>query len=1378
MRGVLCVLALVVGLVVGLGVLCSDYARADISAPQPLEAWKDWVLYGNERFFCPSLFDDGDARQCLWPEVLKIDVDGRTGRFSHKWTALVDDWLPLPGSKQMWPGQVTLDGQSVPVLLHNGGPAVYVQAGTVTLEGSFMWGELPETLAIPAITGKIELIVNGSPVPIPFVDGRHHIWLKQPGSQAGPSGAENRLVVNIFRLIEDSVPMRVHNLIRLTVSGESRREDLPPLLPSGVRLLSVKSPLPVKLGEDGQVSVEVKPGQWDLNILTVYHEIPSKLGPAAAPFGKEIWVFKAFPHLRMVRLDGLPSVDASQTTLPVQWRRYPAFIASHGDELRLREYQRGTSDSTTDDLVLHREWWLDFDGKGATIRDNITGRLGQRKFLGLDSNTYLLGHLLKNGQDQLITQTDKLPAGLVLEKGPLQVTAVSRIAPLASGVPFALGWNCKFNAASGVVNLPPGWQLLGVKGGTVPEQSTWLSRWSLLDFFLILVISLAVSRLKGRLWGVIFLAGLALTWQEAAAPRYVWLVLIIVLPLLRLLAGGEAGTGSFRYRVVKTTYVAALLVLAAASLMFARGQLRTAIYPQLEPHDSRFVERRVAPQTVDKLRRKAGGMKRTSPRPERAMMALQEDAEVDRSEEPAYVLPPDRETTIQTGPPAPGWRWKTVPVNYGLASGQQTITFWLLSPAANSVSCVVRVAALLMLVFCFFNVDLIGSWRQQRWIRRVAVLAAGIGVLGLQSQAHADIPSADLLSELEARLLKPHPCYPECAAFERAAVSVEELSTDNLFTIDLEVSVHAVVKTVVPLPYGEDTWFPSEITLDGQALPSMIRRDRSLFVPVPKGVHTLHVRGRARRPERLRFLFPLQPYSVSVRAPGWLVSGIDAHHQVPHVLVLTRDRATTASGEASLSQSGRRVADYFIVERDLALGLEWRVTTRLERQVLSGAKPAMTVAVPLISGELVRTQGMTVKDGHVMVDLPAETAAVTWESSLPIVDKLELVVPVDSDWAEVWRLTASPFWNINAQGVPTTYLDHRPETHWYPRPGESLIINPIRLYPAPGATSTIDAVRVDYTIGEGYNRMMVAADVRTSKGGIQTILPPVDCILRKVQVNGQRLPVSSRSNELSIPLQPGRQTIDVEWHQPVIDGQSWIGNILRPKLMRLPEVDLSGISHNIDVNFHVPENCWLLFAGGPRQGPAVLIWSYLAVIALAAVLLGKFSRTPVKTHQWFLLGCGLVTLDVPTMVMVPAWFVAMSIRRKQSPESPLSFNLMQIGLAIWTVLVVMALYRAVQQGLLGTPDMQVIGNGSGRRLLHWTQDRSDKGIAGPWMIVGTLHLYRLFMFAWALWAATRVLTWARWALDGFRSRGWWRKMPLPPKRSRPAELDKGTDSKV
>ena len=190
-------------------------------------------------------------------------------------------------------------------------------------------------------------------------------------------------------------------------------------------------------------------------------------------------------------------------------------------------------------------------------------------------------------------------------------------------------------------------------------------------------------------------------------------------------------------------------------------------------------------------------------------------------------------------------------------------------------------------------------------------------------------------------------------------------------------------------------------------------------------------------------------------------------------------------------------------------------------------------------------------------------------------------------------------------------------------------------------------------------------------------------------------------------------------------------------------------------------------AGGPRWGPAILFWSYLVVIVLAAVGLGRARLTPLKTWQWVLLGMGLTQVPAPLALIIVGWLLALKLREQHAmPGHWLGFNALQVGLAVLTLVALISLFQAVKAGLIGNPEMQIVGNNSSAAILNWTQDRVAETLPRPWVFTLPIWSYRALMLAWSLWLAFALLGWLKWGWHCFSREGLWKKAPRRIKRAK------------
>jgi hypothetical protein len=89
---------------------------------------------------------------------------------------------------------------------------------------------------------------------------------------------------------------------------------------------------------------------------------------------------------------------------------------------------------------------------------------------------------------------------------------------------------------------------------------------------------------------------------------------------------------------------------------------------------------------------------------------------------------------------------------------------------------------------------------------------------------------------------------------------------------------------------------------------------------------------------------------------------------------------------------------------------------------------------------------------------------------------------------------------------------------------------------------------------------------------------------------------------------------------------------------------------------------------------------------------------------------------------------------------------------------------AVGEGLLGSPQMFIEGNGSTAELLKWTVARVESALPQPSWVSVSVWWYRVAMLAWALWLALALIRWLRQGWESFSRGDLWRRKPAatPP----------------
>ena len=108
---------------------------------------------------------------------------------------------------------------------------------------------------------------------------------------------------------------------------------------------------------------------------------------------------------------------------------------------------------------------------------------------------------------------------------------------------------------------------------------------------------------------------------------------------------------------------------------------------------------------------------------------------------------------------------------------------------------------------------------------------------------------------------------------------------------------------------------------------------------------------------------------------------------------------------------------------------------------------------------------------------------------------------------------------------------------------------------------------------------------------------------------------------------------------------------------------------------------------------------------------------------------------------------------------------MQIGIGVLTFFAMGALVFAISKGLLGHPDMNIVGNGSSSGLLRWYQDVSDNTLPQAWIFSIPMLAYRIAMLAWALWISFGLITILKWGWKQFTQPTIWYSSPAKTKHT-------------
>lgn len=1348
--------------------------------PEVLRPWTSWVLSGTEAERCPSLLGSSDVTRCIWPAKLSLNLDEHGGRFEQRFHVDAKGWVPLPGDDGRFPLDVADSGKRLVVVTNDGVPRVTLEPGDHTISGRFAWDALPESLAIPPETGLVSLSLSGAPVAEPSRDEGGRIFL-QNSARADES---ERLEVLVHRRVTDEVPLLLTTRIILNVAGKSREVVLGKSLPGGFVPMSITSDLPARIEGDARLRVQVRPGTWTLEVVA-RSEGPASAIARQAPGGpwregEEVWVFDARPSLRLTSVEGVRAIDPEQTSLPGAWKNLPAYSVAEGEVMRLVEKRRGDVEPEPDQLKLQRSLWLDFDGKGYTENDTITGTFHRATRLEMNPGT-VLGRVAIDGADQFITRGKSGKAGVEIPQGDVRIAVDSRVPSGMRDVP-ALGYDHDFHEVTTTLNLPPGYRLLHVSGADeVP--GTWVRHWTLLEIFLVLVLALAFGKLFGTTWALISGLTFMLVFPETESPEWIWAVALAAVALVRVIPEGRVR------RMFFGGQLAILVALVLVALPFIVQHVREGIYPALAQTQG-YANDIMVEKEAEQVTAPAAAAVPVPPPPaarppeEKGMVgeaAPSAQSTAPRDEEPKAQKPAqsltsrsksggissssdyrlkaeayDPNAMVQTGPGLPKWHWWTTSIRFsGPVARSQKLHLYLVPPDVNLVLALVR-AFLIVLVFLRLLPRLPGAIRKGP--TAPAATAVAIAVLAISQPAKAEIPPTELLDDLKTRLLEKPDCLPECAASPRMLLTVR----GDVLRARLEIA--AAATTAVPMPGGASQWIPERVTVDGAEASGLARGpDGALFLRLSPGLHDVVVEGALPKRESIQIALPLKPHFVEADVTGFTLEGLHEDGIADDHLQLTRDHVEEGGMHGALAPG---VLPPFVrVTRTLHIGLSWQTETQVTRATPQGT--AVVLELPLLPGESVTSPNVRVEASRALVNMAPDQTEVSWKSVLSERSPIVLVAPKTTAWAEVWRLDVSPLWHATTLGLAVVHSEAGARVpEWRPWPGESVKVDLVRPPGVAGQTLTIDASDFDVRPGLRALDGTMAFTVRSSRGTDHTVRLPEGADLESVVVNGTAQPLRKQGTAVTLSIAPGTATVAIGFRVP-----RGITSVFR-----VPKFDFGAPSVNATTRVSFSNARWILFVRGPRLGPAVLFWSLLLVLGLVAYGLGALRWVPLARSEWMLLAIGLSQIPLPVAAIVVGWLVALGYRRRWPHLPPLVFDLRQLLLVAWTVLALGILVFAVHQGLMGAPDMQIRGNGSDAEMLQWFDDRTASIPDQPLVISVPMLAYRAAMLLWALWLAIAVLKWLRFGWTSFSTEGVWKKRIRARKVSPPPATAPRPDS--
>jgi len=852
----------------------SLYAIQTDNLPKNLQDWTVWVLDNDKEKDCPINYSTS-KRVCSYPTQIEVRINNYGLNFKMMVAVFKKEQkIELPHVYQNWVKDVLVDGKEVAVL-GSSKATVFLEEGEHMIEGTFMWKEAPKYLQLSSNMALVTLYKNTKKINKPKIDAEGRLWLSQNQEASSKKGT---LSVSIYRKLIDGHPLRMQTNLHFRVSGKMRSVVLDAIVLDGFSPSGISGNLDAKITKEKKLEVQVKAGEWILNVDSFSPRNLVKFSVLKHTFNyanQETLSLQTDASYRSIELINAQSIDPSQTNIPKSWKYLPLYLLEEQKSLILKELYKSAKQQQKNEFTLKRELWLDFDGKGYSIQDDIGANISKVKRLE-SSEILALGSVSINGKPMLInTLKNSQKKGVELRAENMKIEASSRYEKSLSLVP-ANAWSEEFDKVSLYLNLPPGWRVFASFGSDAQSAKSWIKAWNLMDIFLVLLLSIAIYQLFGLKWAVPATLFLLISWHEEGASTMIWLWILVLVALIRVLGEGKMK------KVLQLVFALSSIVVILNVLQFSVYKIRTTLYPQLEkvPYVSSYMSekenaviRNVNEEMYEMDMSSMPSMK-SMPMKE-ASYGREKNIRMQQKKQILLQNKIDPNALVQTGEGTPTWKWNHHSFFWQSSVGvDDTLEIWFITPFMTKVLNILSVVGMLFLLWMFLQSFIQSSLKdlKEKFLNKQALKIMLFLPLLLmwmpQNMEASEIPSTELLQQLKEKLLIQPACLPHCASIEQMEIFVED---DKLF---VNMNISAGLDVSVPILGSRNTWLPENVSInDSNKSYLQLDAQGDLWVMLRKGIHKVSMSGSIKELNQVMLMSKLPIHNLSLKKSAfWKLS--------------------------------------------------------------------------------------------------------------------------------------------------------------------------------------------------------------------------------------------------------------------------------------------------------------------------------------------------------------------------------------------------------------------------------------------------------------------------------------------------------------------------
>ena len=581
-----------------------------------------------------------------------------------------------------------------------------------------------------------------------------------------------------------------------------------------------------------------------------------------------------------------------------------------------------------------------------------------------------------------------------------------------------------------------------------------------------------------------------------------------------------------------------------------------------------------------------------------------------------------------------------------------------------------------------------------------------LSVLALSS--HAEMPNKDLLNDLKNYTNKTVDCEQfSCNSINQIKIDY----SNNQFTSSLDVSSRK--SSFVSLPFNSEEVKLDSVLLDNKIWYQIVK-DVDYKIVVPEGTHTLSI----------KFHLNNDFLSLTQKIPNLIVSDsltLEDKNGSSVISVKDQNQKKTSKNDSSSDKDNYPTQPFYQITRTLYLSSSWKLVTVITP--LFDVNKSTSLEIPLLKGEKVLNSDLKIDDSNAYVTLTNKP--ITWESTIPTVDKLDIPSVQSNSFTQVFSLESSNLWNYSVNGK-NPFSINGDITSWALWSGESLKL----AFNAPkvliGKTLSLSNLSISLKKEHDDYIYSYQLSAKTTLAEKTFFTLPDNFKILSLNINNQPVNIDKNTKKIPVDLIVGHN--DIFFTISTSENKSLFKSF--------PYVEFNEPIYNADYKL-VSDN-WILYSGGADINTDYIIISSLCFLFILTILSVKISPNLKFISVAFIL-FGFLQGSVLDMCLFPTLLGLLKVKdfiinRYENNKNRREYNTFQFILIFISIVFFISFLITLKVGLLDSPRTWTNYN---TYTISWFNELySNKTL---WYVEIDSVYYHIIMFIWAIFVSYNLI---------------------------------------